>query len=57
MQMLKDIQLALVGEVVMSEELEKMGNSLFDNQVPKAWAEVGFLSLKPLSSWIQDLID
>ena len=54
---LKDIQRALVGEVVMSEELEKVGNSLFDNQVPEMWNDVGFLSLKPLSSWIQDLND
>lgn len=41
----------------MSEELEKMSNSIYDNQVPKIWADVGFLSLKPLSSWIQDLND
>jgi len=41
----------------MSEDLEKMSNSLFDNVVPGAWAEVGFLSLKPLASWINDLTD
>ncbi len=52
---LANIQKAVIGEVVMSEELEKMGNSMFDNQVPKIWAEKGFLSLKPLASWIQDL--
>ena len=28
---LKNIQKALVGEVVMSEDLEKMGSSLYDN--------------------------
>ena len=28
---LKAVQKALVGEVVMSEDLEKMGNSLYDN--------------------------
>lgn len=39
----------------MSEDLEKMASSLYDNQVPKKWADVGFLSLKPLASWIQDL--
>lgn len=40
----------------MSEELEKLANSLFDNQVPQNWSEVGFLSLKPLASWVDDLI-
>lgn len=38
----------------MSEDLEKMATSIFDNQVPGSWASVGFLSLKPLASWIQD---
>lgn len=36
----------------MSEDLEKMANSLFDNMVPKIWADKGFLSLKPLASWV-----
>jgi len=31
------VQKALVGEVVMSEELEQMATSIFDNQVPKPW--------------------
>lgn len=39
----------------MSEELDSMSNSIFDNLVPKNWATVGFLSLKPLASWILDL--
>lgn len=55
---LKAIQKAIVGEVVMSEDLEKMGNSLYDNQVPLDWgAPKGFLSLKPLASWQQDLLE
>jgi dynein heavy chain len=49
---LGNIQKALKGEVVMSEELEKMSNSIFDNLVPKSWQDKGFLSLKPLASWI-----
>ena len=48
------VQKALVGEVVMSEELEKMADAIYDNQVPAAWAATGFLSLKPLASWIED---
>ena len=52
---LVNVQKALKGEIVMSEELEKMSNSIFDNLVPKSWQNIGFLSLKPLASWIQDL--
>ena len=54
---LKNIQKAIIGELVMSEELELMSDSLFNNQVPKMWSEFGFLSLKPLASWVQDLND
>jgi len=55
--MLRDVQKALKGEVVMSEDLEVLATSLFNNQVPGAFAKVGPLSLKPLSSWITDLND
>ena len=41
----------------MSDELESLSNSLFDNLVPIMWAEKGFLSLKPLSSWTNDLLE
>jgi dynein heavy chain, axonemal len=41
----------------MSEDLEALANSLFDNQVPNMWADKGFLSMKPLASWTQDLND
>lgn len=54
---LANIQKAIVGEVVMSEELEHMGDSLYNNQVPAMWSEFGFLSLKPLGSWVIDLND
>lgn len=52
---LSSLKKALKGLVVMSEDLEKLSNSIFDNQVGKVWADVGFLSLKPLGSWIEDL--
>lgn len=41
----------------MSEELDKVATSLHNNQVPGTWATTGFLSLKPLASWILDLND
>lgn len=56
--MMKDhlinVQKALIGEVVMSEELDLVSSSLHDNQVPTKWGTVGFLSMKPLASWIID---
>jgi dynein heavy chain, axonemal len=52
------VQMALVGELVMSEDLEAMATSIYDNQVPAEWQQSGngsgFLSLKPLASWIID---
>lgn len=56
-KMLRSVQLALKGEIVMSEDLDKLGTSMFNNQVPDAFGKVGFLSLKPLSSWVTDLND
>jgi dynein heavy chain len=50
-----NLKKALKGQVVMSEDLEKLSNSIYDNQVGKIWADKGFLSLKPLGSWIDDL--
>lgn len=35
---LRDLQKALKGLVVMSQQLEDMSNSLFNNQVPTMWA-------------------
>ena len=54
---LGNVKKALKGLIVMSEDMEKLANSLFDNQVPKIWAEKGFLSLKPLASWTDDLLE
>lgn len=54
---LGQVQRAVVGEIVMTDELEAVSTSVFNNQVPKAWASVGFLSLKPLASWIIDCND
>lgn len=53
---LANLKKALKGLVVMSEDLEKLSNSIYDSQVGKLWSDVGFLSLKPLGSWIEDLI-
>jgi dynein heavy chain len=55
---LKDLQLALRGEIVMSQELEDMALSMFNNVIPAQWADqqVSYPSLMPLGAWVNDLI-
>ncbi|XP_050390512.1 dynein axonemal heavy chain 1 [Patella vulgata] len=55
-QSLHDLLKALKGLVVMSQELEKMANSLFNNVVPDMWSGKAYPSLKPLASWVVDLV-
>ena len=40
----------------MSEEMEKVYNSFLNNQVPSLWSNTAYPSLKPLGSWVKDLI-
>lgn len=55
---LEDLKDAIEGTVVMSQELEMMFNSFLDGKVPERWLSnaLGYPSLKPLASWMQDLI-
>jgi dynein heavy chain len=52
---IKTLKKALSGRIVMSEEMERISTSLYNNQVPQLWIKFGFLSLKPLMSWLNDL--
>jgi len=47
--------LALAGRIAMTEVLAAMGDSFLMNTVPGNWTKVSFLSIKPLSSWMNDL--
>ena len=51
-----EINKAIKGEVVMSLDLDRMYTSLLNNQVPRLWERVAYPSLKPLGSWVLDLI-
>ncbi|XP_041081390.1 dynein heavy chain 1, axonemal [Polyodon spathula] len=55
-QSLNDLLKALKGLVVMSSQLELMSNSLFNNAVPALWQAKAYPSLKPLASWVTDLL-
>jgi len=47
---------AVQGTVVMSAPLEDMAAKFNDDRVPPMWENVGYPSLKPLSTWMPDLI-
>ena len=52
---LHGVQLAVQGLAVMSKSLENMSDSFYTQQVPSAWEDVGYPSLKPLGAWVSEL--
>merc|ERR1719446_24970 len=56
--MLKELQRALKGLVVMSAQLDAAYANLMYQQVPGPWGEAGkgYPSLKPLASWFKDFV-
>lgn len=50
---------AIKGTEVMSSKLEEIFNCFLNNKVPEFWMDnnLGFPSLKPLDSWVNDLVD
>ncbi|MCO5581018.1 hypothetical protein L7F22_034894 [Adiantum nelumboides] len=54
---LKNMEKAIRGVVVMSAEIEKAYRSIEVNQVPEIWKKVSYPSLKPLSSYFNDLLE
>merc|ERR1719204_2893240 len=54
---LADLQKAIKGLMVMTKELDLMGTSLYNNLTPPEWETVAYPSLKPLASWVQDLVE
>merc|ERR1711871_479733 len=51
------VQKALKGLVVMSGDLEAMSHAMFVNAVPANWENCAYPSMKPLGSWVDELID
>jgi dynein heavy chain len=55
-QSLFDVRKAMKGLVVMSAELEQVFHAMSDGRVPGMWAAVAYPSLKPLGTWVADLV-
>jgi len=56
-QSLQDIMDGIKGVIVMSSDLEIAGQSLFYGAVPEKWLDASYPSLKPLASYVLDLLD
>lgn len=52
---LKELILAIKGEVIMSEPLEEAYNAILIQKVPQRWKNVAYESRKSLGSWVNNL--
>ena len=53
---LEVLQLGLLGELQMSESMEALQNSLFENKVAGSWMRLSFESMRPLAGWLENLM-
>ena len=49
-------QLALKGQIVMTGELDALGNAMFDGKIPAMWAKKSYPSLQPLAAYMSELV-
>jgi len=54
---LVELDMGLRGDLSMSEAMETLMDSLYDDKVPARWAALSWPSLRPLGSWLQNMLD
>lgn len=55
-QTLEDLDAGLKGSLNITDEMEKLGNSIFINQQPEIWVKYAYFSNKNLAVWYDDLM-
>ena len=53
---IKDFGLALKGRIVMTSDLDALGNAMYDGKIPAMWAKKSYPSLKPLGAYVSELL-
>lgn len=53
---LRELDLGLRGDLMMSAAMEKLLMELYTNKVPDSWSALAYPSLKTLADWFQDLL-
>jgi len=54
---LAELDLGLKGDLTISEAMEKLMSALYDDKVPFVWEKRAYPSLRPLGSWLQNLLE
>ncbi|XP_013163033.1 PREDICTED: dynein heavy chain 12, axonemal [Papilio xuthus] len=54
---LLDLQKAVKGLIVMSPALDMMANAMLLGRIPENWSKLSYPSLKPLPSYVLDLVE
>jgi len=54
---LLELDMGLKGDLSISEAMENLMNALFDDKVPERWEARAWPSLRPLGSWLVNLLE
>ena len=52
---LSELELGFRGDLTMSDSMEKLLISLYENKVPGSWKDISYPSMRGLGSWAADL--